>query len=42
MRFPIGPTAGEVIYTELPQGVSWTNRQSRVPAALQFFVGSPE
>ncbi len=42
MRDLLRSQGREVTYTENPQGHNWTHWQSRIPAALQFFAGSPE
>jgi enterochelin esterase-like enzyme len=42
MRDLLRSQGREVAYTENPQGHNWTHWQSRIPAALQFFAGSPE
>jgi len=41
MRDLLRSQGREVTYTEIPQGHNWTHWQSRIPAALSFFVGSP-
>jgi enterochelin esterase-like enzyme len=42
MRDLLRSQGREVAYAENPQGHNWTHWQSRIPAALQFFAGTPK